>query len=139
MTMHSPSGSPNSPRAEINVTPLVDVVLVLLIIFMVVTPLLQTGRPVPLPAAKSPLAKPERRGQVLVVVERDGRTYIGDDELDPARFRARMTESWQRAPDAPVLVKADRNLTFGDVKRVLLDVRDAGYRDTGLVARKEDR
>ncbi len=126
-------------QAEINITPLVDVVLVLLIILMVVGPFLQDGKPVALPMAAHPAAQGEDQHKVLVVVSDKGEVTIGDDTVPMARLGERMTEEFKRNPAGPVIVKADRRLTFGNVKHVLMTVRDAGYRDAGIVADSFER
>ncbi len=123
-------------RSEINITPLVDVVLVLLIIFMVVTPYLQTGRPVRLAEARDPAVRPDREREVLVVIEQNGTLWVGTQQMESTRLKARLVEFFQRDPGAPVVVKADSRLSYGAVKAVLLDIRDAGYRDVGLLARR---
>jgi biopolymer transport protein ExbD len=124
-------------RADINVTPLVDVCLVLLIVFMVVGPLMSSpGPPAAPPLARAPGPQPEDRRQLLVSVADPRTVWIGGNPLPQEVFAERMREEFRARPDAPVIVKADRRLAFGDVRRVLLAVRDAGYRDAGLIAEK---
>lgn len=127
-------------HAEINVTPLVDVCLVLLIVFMVVGPLMTSpGPPAAPPFARAPGPKPEDRRQLLVAIADPQTVWIGDTPLPQEVFAERIREEHRVRPDAPVIVKADRRLAFGDVRRVLLAVRAAGYGDAGLIAEKSDR
>ncbi|HEX6850391.1 MAG TPA: ExbD/TolR family protein [Candidatus Polarisedimenticolaceae bacterium] len=129
------AGKPNS---EINVTPLVDVMLVLLIIFMVVTPMLQSGPAVVLPKASDPPQKPETKEQVLVALAFSKQYYIGKDKnpLDETTLKNRLTEEFQRNEKAPVVIKADGRLTYGDVKHAMEVVRGAGFEEVGLIAEK---
>ena len=129
--------SESSLSADINVTPLVDVCLVLLIIFMVVTPLLQKGVPVNLPVTKNPDKTPETDREVLVSVKSDGSIYIEklvvrDDQLD-----SEMRALFERNPDRQIAVKGDRKVSYGRVVRVLRACRDIGFADVGLVAQAE--
>jgi len=123
--------------ADINVTPLVDVCLVLLIIFMVVTPLLQKGVPVNLPVTKNPDKTPETERELLVSVKADGSIYIEklvvrDDQLD-----SEMRTLFERNPDRQIAVKGDRKVMYGRVLRVLRSCREIGFADVGLVAQAE--
>jgi len=101
-------------KAEINVTPLVDVCLVLLIIFMVVTPMLQKGRPVQLPVTEYPDKKPDEEGQLLVSIDQE----------------------FQRSRSKQVVIKGDRRLTFGDVKDVMIMLNKAGFETVGLLTER---
>lgn len=126
MNAAAPAGG--GPRSEINVTPLVDVVLVLLIVFMVVTPMLQRGRDVLLPASRS--ADPPGRGgePVVLSVTEDGAVWFEQERCDPARLQARVAEAVQTDPDRPFLLKGDARVTVGEVRRAMGVVRRAGAR-----------
>jgi biopolymer transport protein TolR len=95
-------------RSEINVTPLVDVVLVLLIIFMVVTPMLQRGKPVVLPEGRRVSALQRGGDPIVVSVTRDGRIWIDKAEVQRTALAGALTAAMQVHPGAPVLVKGDR-------------------------------
>jgi biopolymer transport protein ExbD len=125
-------------KAEPNVVPMIDVMLVLLIIFMVVTPMLQSGPAVVLPKASDPPQKPETKEQVLVALAFSKQYYIGKDKnpLDETTLKNRLTEEFQRNEKAPVVIKADGRLTYGDVKHAMEVVRGAGFEEVGLIAEK---
>jgi biopolymer transport protein ExbD len=123
--------------AGINVTPLVDVMLVLLIIFMVVTPLLQKGVGVELPQARNVQAVPEDKNQVLmVVIKQTGETYVEDDAIDPAALERTLKARFAANPGLQLQVKADRNLQYGAVKRIVRAGRQAGFRGASLIAQE---
>ena len=123
-------------QPDINVTPLVDVVLVLLIIFMVVTPLLQKGVPVDLPVAQDPEKKPDKKEDFIVSVKADETVWITEEDgaLPPELFKARLAELYERAPSTPLYIKADKKLRYGVVKKVMLDCEASGFKSVSLVA-----
>lgn len=124
-----------APIADINVTPMVDVMLVLLIIFMVAAPLLVTGVTVDLPetAAKSLPADTE---PLSVSLDAAGVRYIGDDAVDAAAFAARMAALREaRGDDARVIVRADAAIAYGQVAALLADVTGAGFTKVALLNR----
>jgi biopolymer transport protein TolR len=140
-------GGAGGVKSEINITPLVDVMLVMLIIFMVVAPMLQKGQPVMLPIAPSPERKPDDKSQVLVVVAADKQSngtfaasavWIEKDKFTVAEFKDKIKEMFDRNPSGNVMVKADSRLTYGEVKDIMLQVRDAGFKNVGLVASKRE-
>ena len=127
-----------SVKSEINVTPLVDVVLVLLIIFMVVTPMLQKGPAVQLPTTSNPPKKPEEKAQIMIGVGFNTPIYIDKDRVStPAEFEARMQEQFERSPSSTVVIKGDKRLPYGDVKKVMLQVKEAGFKSVGLITEKK--
>ncbi len=126
-------------NSAINVTPLVDVMLVLLIIFMVVTPMLQKGPPVLLPRASDPPKKPEEKTQILVVVAQNKDLYVDKEKMpSEADFAARLAEEFQRNKSATVVLKGDARLTYGDIKKALLKVKEVGFEQVGLITQKQD-
>jgi biopolymer transport protein TolR len=128
-----------SVRSEINVTPLVDVVLVLLIIFMVVTPMLQKGPAVVLPKASDPPKKPEDKNQILVVVAQNKDLYIEKDQMrNESEFVSRLSEEFQRNKFATIVIKGDARLTYGDVKKALLKVKETGFEQVGLISQRQE-
>jgi biopolymer transport protein ExbD len=123
-------------RSEINVTPLVDVCLVLLVIFMIVTPLLTQGAPVDLPQTSNPLALPQREAQLTLVLDEHGTLSIGDerwargtfDEMLPARLAGRSRSD--------VVLRADGSLPFREVREVLRLASVAKLDGLGLVTKR---
>ncbi len=111
-------------KSEINVTPLVDVVLVLLIIFMVVTPLLHRGVHVLLPATEYHNKKQDTGEQIMLSVRRDG-TYLDADRVDSDALTSVLQRELRRG-NRPVNVRADRSLRYGEVRKVLEQVHAAG-------------
>jgi biopolymer transport protein ExbD len=123
-------------RSDINVTPLVDVCLVLLIIFMVVTPLIGKGN-VKLPETRDPKAMPEQKGQLTVSIQEDGALSLGAERLTGAAgLAAALREAYGRSPEQLVVVKGDRRLTYREVHQVLRRVKEAGFTHAGLAADK---
>ena len=124
------------PMAEINVTPMVDVMLVLLIIFMVTAPLLASGVQVDVPESKA--APLEQSGAPIAVsMDRQGKVYLDDVEVDPARIgqilRQRVAAS--REEGGPRLfLRADRELDYGAVNRMMGEINAAGIRKLSLVS-----
>lgn len=120
-------------KSDINVTPLVDVVLVLLIIFMVVTPMLQRGKDVKLPRALTVEAEKKNAADPIVVsVTIDRRKFIESEELDDEKFEQRMREKLAPAPGRKILFKADTQLQFEDVRKVMALARNAGAKGIAL-------
>ena len=123
------------PLAEINVTPFVDVMLVLLIVFMVAAPLLQVGVPVDLPDAQAP-ALPEDTTPLTVTIDQNGaifieETAVGLEELVPRL--AAIAETRDRT-ETRVYVRGDRRLAYGQVMRVMAAIHAAGFSKVALVA-----
>ncbi len=118
-------------RSEINVTPLVDVVLVLLIIFMVVTPMLSRGIKVDLPETVHHEKREDSGEQIVVSIGRDGRAFIGSDEANDANFPALMRKALS-GKSHEVHVKADKSLEYGRVRGILEKIHDAGSSSVAL-------
>jgi len=135
--------SAGSVKADINVTPLVDVVLVLLIIFMVVTPMLQKGQAVTLPRTVNPAKKPDDQNQILVAIDKDKQMWVEKgnqkDKVSEAQFPAKIKETFERNPGSTVVIKADARLTYGDVKKTMLKIKEAGYQQVGLITEKREK
>jgi biopolymer transport protein TolR len=117
--------------AEINVTPLVDVMLVLLIISMVAAPMLQEGIPLELPRSES--ASPIEQTDVVVSVDRDGRIRINEQPVHPELLAERMRALAASRPDETVFLRADRLLPYGEVLLVMDRIRKAGVTKVALV------
>ncbi len=122
-------------KSDINVTPLVDVMLVLLIIFMLVTPMLQKGRGVELPRARNVLAVPEEKSQVLqVTLAENGQMFLDDDPVDSQSLDGALRARLAANAALQLQVKADRAVRYGDVKRILRAGRTAGFRGAAMIA-----
>jgi len=125
-----------SPMAEINVTPMVDVMLVLLIIFMVTAPLLVAGVPVDLPDSKAGALDQEAR-PVQISLEADGSLHVDDQPLAPADLAPRLAAiaASSREPGGPrIFLRADRALDYGRVMGVIGEIDRAGLRKVALVS-----
>jgi biopolymer transport protein TolR len=109
-------------RSDINVTPLVDVVLVLLIIFMVITPMLQRGKPVQLPRAKVVSALKHGGDPILLSVTADGRAWIDKEEVQKKALAEALTNEMIARPGAPVIVKGDKQLDYKVMREVILEI-----------------
>src|SRR5215208_5477325 len=114
-------------NADINVTPLVDVCLVLLIIFMVVTPMLQKGVPVNLPVTEDPEKTPDTEKQLQISVKADGSVYVGPNVVRKDQVEQMLKDIQSRTPDREVAVKGDRLVKYGDVLDVLRSCREVGF------------
>ena len=124
-------------KSDINVTPLVDVCLVLLIIFMVVTPMLQKGKPVMLPQTERPDKKPESNKELLISVQADKTIFIDTKWYPDKDFAAKMKELGERSSDKDVLIKADQRLSYGEVKNVMRMIKEGGFERVGLITEKK--
>ena len=123
-----------APMAEINVTPLVDVMLVLLIIFMVAAPLLKAGVPVELPESRAK-ALAEDKEQVTISMARDGAVYLDDAPVAPGELADRLAGLPRDAQGNPpqVTLRADRGLDYGSVMGVMGELNRAGFNAISLV------
>jgi biopolymer transport protein ExbD len=124
-------------RADINVTPLVDICLVLLIIFMVVTPLLREGVEVALPEAARPEPIPERGGQIVISIRGDRSVWLGDQRVEPKDLVLALERVQVPSPEHAVLVRGDRSLPYGEVRAVFKRLTEAGVTRATLVTLKE--
>jgi biopolymer transport protein TolR len=123
-----------SVRSEINVTPLVDVVLVLLIIFMVITPMLQRGEPVTLPRARVVSALKHGGDPILISLTADGRLYIDKREVRKKDLAAALTDEMAAMPGAPLIVKGDRSLDYKSVREAILEISKTRVAGVSLAA-----
>jgi biopolymer transport protein TolR len=125
-------------KSDINVTPLVDVCLVLLIIFMVVTPLLQSGVPVLLPETNKPEKYPENAKQIKVAITEDGKMFIGQDWVpSKAQLVRQMDDILKADPNKEVVIKADRRLKYREVRELMKALNEAGFNKVGLITTKK--
>lgn len=132
-------GGSGGAVSDINVTPLVDVCLVLLIIFMVVTPMLQTGVPVQLPDTNNPEKYPESAKQQKVTVTDDGKIFLSKDDWVPSNqdLTRRVAEMVREKPDQEFVVKADKRLRYKQVREVMKAINEAGVTKVGLITTKK--
>jgi biopolymer transport protein ExbD len=120
-----------SMLGEINVTPLVDVVLVLLLVFMVTAPMMSRGIDVSLPVANQPQVAPEDR--ITVSVRADGRVFVGDQVVNVVMLEDRLRGMTSGNPDAVVYLRADERLRYGEVIKVVDVIKRAGVDRIGFV------
>ena len=130
-------GGRHETKSEINVTPLVDVMLVLLIIFMVITPMLQKGKAVMLPQTDRPDKKPETDKELLISVQSDKMIFIESKWYPEPEFAAKMREFGERAATKDILIKADRELSYGDVRKVMKMIKEGGFEKIGLITERK--
>jgi biopolymer transport protein ExbD/biopolymer transport protein TolR len=126
--------------ADINVTPMVDIMLVLLIIFMVVTPLLQKGVSVDLAKTKNPreMREADRDDAVVVAVTRDGNIFLHDEKLTKDKLNEKIKDLLQNRIDKTVYVRSDRRAKYGGVVDVVDIVRASGVDALGLLTAKAE-
>jgi biopolymer transport protein TolR len=117
--------------AEINVIPLVDVVLVLLVIFMVTAPMLYRGMDIKLPTSASNTIKPEIRA--VLTIEKDQRLYLDKDQVSVAQLERRLQLLKQEHADVSLYLRADRDVPYGVVVQVMDGVKKAGIEKLGMV------
>jgi biopolymer transport protein TolR len=129
-------GEPGRMQASINITPLVDVVLVLLIIFMVMAPtMMRKGPDVDLPHTQKPKDQGDERGRVLVSVDESGSLWIDDQAIQPERFADSLRAAVGDDPDPKVVLRGDARLHFREVRLAMQAIEAAGYQGVGLIAK----
>jgi biopolymer transport protein ExbD len=132
-------GAKGGIKSDINVTPLVDVMLVLLIIMMIVAPLLQKGAPVRLPVAANSTDKPETQDQTVVAVASNGDFYLNGMPIPNTDLQRRVTDILETKTDKVVLIKADEDAPYGKVMDAMDELRAAGIEDMGLITERRAR
>ena len=136
---HFATDSQSAVKADINVTPLVDVCLVLLIIFMVVTPLLTQGHAVALPETDQPEKMPQGAKQLNVAIEQDGSVFVEDKWVPADQLTQRFKDIHEQTPDKEVVIKADRRIKYAEVRKLLKAINAAGFPGAGLETHKKNR
>jgi biopolymer transport protein ExbD len=133
-------GERGQVTSEINVTPMADVMLVLLIIFMVVTPMLQKGVSVELANTTNPvdMKEADREDAVLVAVTRDGKFYLGQERVNIEDLASKVNDLLSGRIEKTVFVKSDRRAKYGDVVQVVDNIRNAGVDKVGLLTERLD-
>src|SRR5579864_1479295 len=122
----------HKPMSEINVTPMVDVMLVLLVIFMVAAPLLTVGVPVDLPQTKAP-AITEQKEPLVISVNASGKLFLQNSELQDDELVSRLQAITKNNPEADIYVRGDRTINYGRVMEVMGLVSAAGFTKVSLI------
>jgi biopolymer transport protein ExbD len=133
-------GGRGEVNAEINVTPMADVMLVLLIIFMVITPMLQKGQQVELAKTRNPvdMKEADRDDSVIIAITRDGKFYLGQDKVNVDDLAAKVNDLLATKLEKRVFVKSDSRAKYGDVVSVVDNIRNAGVDQIGLLTERMD-
>src|SRR5258706_10662049 len=126
-------GAKGGVKSDINVTPLCDVMLVLLIIMMIVAPLLQQGVSVKLPVADNTTDKPETQGQTVLAISKDKQFYLNAKPVTEGELASRVNELLENSKEKVVLIKADEEADYASVMGAMDQLRQAGIEDIGLV------
>jgi biopolymer transport protein ExbD len=133
-------GKKGGPMADINVTPMADIMIVLLIIFMVITPMLQKGVDVKLPQAGNTKERKDEPKSIVVAVKKDKTTYLGTQRLDDQnQLQPLIKERLQDLPEGSrmIFLKADDALPYSEVMKVMDLVREAGVDEVALIAERK--
>src|ERR1700719_1543493 len=130
-------GAKGGVKSDINVTPLVDVMLVLLIIMMLVAPMLQQGVSVKLPTAQNTVDKPEVQGQTVIAIGRDKQFYLNAKAVQEGELATKVNEALENQREKIVLIKADEEVEYGAVMAAMDQLRQAGIEDIGLITERK--
>jgi len=120
------------PMAEINVTPLVDVMLVLLIVFMVTAPLITSGVNVNLPKAGSP-SLPAQNKTITITVNAQDQVFIANTQIQLSNLVATLQQSSQNSPDEQIYVRGDKDVSYGDMMQVMATITQGGFTKVALL------
>ncbi len=134
MGMSGPKGDSGGMMSEINVTPFVDVMLVLLVIFMVTAPMMTSGVDLDLPRAEAPALNAEN-DQLVLSIDGEERYYIGEESFPFEQLPSKLRAIAEARPDRPVFVRADGALPYEKVLQLLAIAKNAGIPKVGLVTR----
>jgi biopolymer transport protein ExbD len=129
-------GAKGGVKSDINVTPLVDVMLVLLIIMMLVAPLLQQGVPLTLPTAANTIDKPDTADQTVVFVDAQGKLYVDQIPVAEADVAARVQSKLEDKAERIVYLKGDRNAPYSAIMAMMDALRKAGIDSVGLITER---
>ena len=128
------AGSGFRPMSEINVTPFVDVILVLLIVFMVAAPLLTAGVPVDLPSSKAKPINDEDNKPIEITLSKDDKIFIGQSEVEPGRLITMLTAMTEGQQDRRIYIRGDQSLEYGRIMEILGAVNGAGFNKVALIS-----
>jgi biopolymer transport protein ExbD/biopolymer transport protein TolR len=123
-------------QAAINITPLVDVVLVLLIIFMVMAPTMRKGPEVNLPNTTKPNDQGDERGRILVSIDDAGKLWVNDHQVAAEQFGDALRAAVGTETEPKVVIRADARLNFQQVREAMIATQEAGFRGVGLIAKR---
>jgi biopolymer transport protein TolR len=137
MAFGAGGGSPDEVKGDINVTPLVDVCLVLLIIFMVVTPMLQAGVDVVLPQGPHSEKKPGQQGDLIVSIKADGTVFVGQNWIPDKDLPTYLRAEYQKDPSRSVMLKADKRINFGKVRLVMRAANEAQFTRVAILTENQ--
>ena len=130
-------GAKGGVKADINVTPLVDVMLVLLIIMMLVAPMLQQGVPITLPQATNTVDKPDTQDQTVLAISRDSGYYLNAKPVQESEMVTRLTELLENKKEKIVIIRADGEAPYSAVMTAMDQLRAAGIEDIGLITERK--
>jgi biopolymer transport protein TolR len=130
-------GAKGGIKSDINVTPLVDVMLVLLIIMMLVAPMLQQGVAVRLPTASNTTDKPETQEQTVLAISKDKSFYLNAKPVTESEMATRLNELLENKKEKVVLIKADEEVEYSAVMTAMDLLRNAGIEDIGLITERK--
>ena len=130
-------GSGGGVKSEINVTPLVDVMLVLLIIMMIVAPMLQKGVDVRLPVAANSSDKPETQDQTVLAIKADKTLFVNGVQVRDTELATRVEEVLETKKEKIILIKADEDVDYGTVMNAMDELRSRGIEDMGLITERK--
>jgi biopolymer transport protein ExbD len=126
-------GGKGGVKSDINVTPLVDVMLVLLIIMMLIAPMLQKGVDVRLPRAANTTDKPETQNQTVLAITADRRFYVNSIQIREAELLTRIQDALESTTEKLILIKADEDAPYSTIMAAMDELRKAGIEDIGLI------
>ena len=126
-------GAKGGVKSDINVTPMVDVMLVLLIIMMLIAPMLQQGVDVRLPQAANTVDKPETQGQTVLSITADRRFYVNSVQVAETEMLNRIQGALEETRERIVLIKGDEDASYGSIMTVMDELRRVGIEDVGLI------
>jgi len=129
-------GAKGGVKSDINVTPLVDVMLVLLIIMMLIAPMLQQGVSLTLPTADNTVDKPESADQTVIAIAANKSVYLNAKPIAESELATRVTEILENKIEKIVLIRADEEVEYGAVMAVMDQLRQAAVEDVGLITEK---
>src|SRR5215831_17309202 len=130
-------GAKGGVKSDINVTPLVDVMLVLLIIMMLITPMLQQGVAMRLPQASNTVDKPTTQDNTTVAVGKDGTMYVNAKQVTEAEMASKVTEALESKKDKVVFIKADQEALYSSVMAAMDALHQAGVEDIALITERK--